>query len=90
MLLRAYSYVLTRLSFSSLFPLLSLPPSFPLSPLTHRYPGFFVNVMMNEELELQVPDADDNPWKSGAITFSAFVVFGVVPLLGYVPKTEKR
>jgi DNA damage-binding protein 1 len=49
-----------------------------------KYPGFFVNVMMNEELELQVPDPDDSPWKSGFVTFSAFVVFGVVPLLGYI------
>ena len=48
-----------------------------------KYPGFFVNVMMNEELELQVPDPDDSPWKSGFVTFAAFVVFGVVPLLGY-------
>ena len=49
-----------------------------------KYPGFFVNVMMNEELELQVPDPDDSPWKSGFVTFSAFVVFGVVPLLGHI------
>ena len=49
-----------------------------------KYPGFFVNVMMNEELELQVPDPDDSPWKSGFVTFSAFVVFGVIPLLGHI------
>lgn len=49
-----------------------------------KYPEFFVDIMMVEELELQVPGEDDNPWKDGLITFSSFVLFGVIPLLGYV------
>lgn len=49
-----------------------------------KYPEFFVNVMMAEELELQVPDADDNPWIDGGVTFCSFVVFGTIPLLGYL------
>uniref|UniRef100_A0A7S1CNE0 Uncharacterized protein n=1 Tax=Bicosoecida sp. CB-2014 TaxID=1486930 RepID=A0A7S1CNE0_9STRA len=49
-----------------------------------KYPDFFVDVMMVEELELQVPDPDDNPIWDGLVTFCSFVVFGTVPLLGYV------
>lgn len=49
-----------------------------------EYPDFFVDVMMAEELELRVPDPDDNPWWDGAVTFGSFVVFGTVPLLAYV------
>lgn len=49
-----------------------------------KYRDFFIDVMMIEELELQVPGEDDNPWKDGLITFGSFVVFGVVPLLGYL------
>lgn len=30
-----------------------------------KYRDFFVDVMMIEELELQVPGEDDNPWKDG-------------------------
>jgi len=48
-----------------------------------KYRDFFVDVMMKEELELQVPGEDDNPWKSGAVTFLAFLAFGMVPLLVY-------
>ena len=33
-----------------------------------KYPDLFVDFMMNFELEMQVPDADDNPWKDGAVT----------------------
>ena len=49
-----------------------------------KYPEFFVDIMMVEELELQVPGEDDNPWKDGFITFAAFTVFGIIPLLGYI------
>ena len=35
--------------------------------------------MMAEELELQVPDEDDNPWFDGGVTFCSFVVFGTIP-----------
>lgn len=48
-----------------------------------QHKDFFVNVMMAEELELQVPDEDDNPWVEGAVTFASFVFFGTIPLLAY-------
>jgi len=49
-----------------------------------KYPKFFVNVMMVEELELQVPDEDENPWIEGAYMFGSFVFFGTIPLLAYI------
>ena len=48
-----------------------------------KHKDFFVNVMMAEELELQVPDEDDNPWVEGGVTFASFVFFGTIPLLAY-------
>lgn len=47
----------------------------------HR--AFFVDIMTVEQLGLAIPDADDNPWKDGFVTFCSFVVFGTVPLLGH-------
>jgi len=51
-----------------------------------RYPEFFVNVMMVEELGLFVPEADAHceSIKDGFLMFLAFVAFGAMPLLGYV------
>eukprot|EP00750_Incisomonas_marina_P016411 INCI19109.1.p1 GENE.INCI19109.1~~INCI19109.1.p1 ORF type:complete len:280 (-),score=47.31 INCI19109.1:158-997(-) len=49
-----------------------------------KYPEFFVDAMMHYELEVEVPGEDDNPWIDGGITFLSFVIFGVVPLLGYL------
>jgi DNA damage-binding protein 1 len=48
-----------------------------------KYKEFFINVMMAEELELQVPDEDDNPWIDGGVTFLSFVFFGTIPLLAF-------
>ena len=48
-----------------------------------KYPDAFVDLMMKEELELQVPGEDDNPWLDGFVTFSSFVFFGAFPLLSY-------
>ena len=48
-----------------------------------KHRDFFVNVMMAEELELIVPDPDDNPWIAGGVTFCSFVFFGTIPLLSY-------
>lgn len=47
----------------------------------HRH--FFVDIMMVEELGLQVPDEDANPWFDGFVTFASFIFFGFFPLLGY-------
>ena len=52
--------------------------------LMAKYEDFFVDVMMVEELGLQVPDEDENPWFDGFITFCSFVFFGIFPLLAYV------
>ena len=38
---------------------------------------------MNFELDLQVPNQDDPPWKHGLVTFCSFIFFGLFPLLGY-------
>ncbi len=51
-----------------------------------KYPDFFVDIMMAEELQLQVPDPDHlcDSMKEGLVMFSAFALFGAMPLLGYV------
>lgn len=51
-----------------------------------KYTDFFVNVMMAEELELQVPDDDylTESFREGIIMFCSFAFFGSLPLLGYV------
>lgn len=49
-----------------------------------KYPQYFVDLMMSQELDLQVPDDDENPWCNGLVTFCSFVAFGVAPLLVYV------
>ena len=48
-----------------------------------EYSDLFVEFMMNFELDLQIPNADDNPWKHGLVTFCSFIFFGLFPLLGY-------
>jgi DNA damage-binding protein 1 len=48
-----------------------------------EYPELFVEFMMNFELDLPIPNEDDNPWKHGLVTFCSFVFFGLFPLLGY-------
>jgi len=48
-----------------------------------KYEDFFVDRMMTDELGLEVPDEDDNPWFDGLITFCSFVFFGIFPLLAY-------
>jgi len=48
-----------------------------------EYPDLFVEFMMNFELDLPIPNEDDNPWKHGLVTFCSFVFFGLFPLLGY-------
>jgi len=51
-----------------------------------KYKEFFVDVMMQQELDLQVPDEDHvaESIKEGIIMFIAFATFGAMPLLGYV------
>ena len=51
-----------------------------------KYKEFFVDVMMQQELELQVPEDDhvQESMKEGLIMFLSFATFGAMPLLGYV------
>lgn len=51
-----------------------------------KYKDFFVDVMMLQELELQVPEEDHvkESMYEGCVMFSSFAGFGALPLLGYV------
>jgi DNA damage-binding protein 1 len=50
-----------------------------------KYEGFFVDVMMQQELELQVPEDDhvEQSMREGFVMFCSFAFFGAAPLLGY-------
>ncbi|KAL6066732.1 Protein ccc1 [Balamuthia mandrillaris] len=47
-----------------------------------KHKDLFVDVMMVEELGIMY-DPDEKPWKHGLITFTSFVIFGLVPLIAY-------
>lgn len=49
-----------------------------------KYPDIFIDQMVQDELGMQVPDPEENPWFDGLVTFGSFVFFGLFPLLGYV------
>mmetsp|Transcript_27885 Transcript_27885/g.88722 ORF Transcript_27885/g.88722 Transcript_27885/m.88722 type:complete len:209 (-) Transcript_27885:2186-2812(-) len=49
-----------------------------------KYKDVFVDLMLKDELGLDVPDEDDNPWVDGMVTFGAFVCFGFIPLVAYI------
>lgn len=51
-----------------------------------KYKDFFVDIMMTQELELQVPDDDHirQSAKEGLVMFCSFAFFGALPLIGYV------
>mmetsp|Transcript_23159 Transcript_23159/g.34190 ORF Transcript_23159/g.34190 Transcript_23159/m.34190 type:complete len:279 (+) Transcript_23159:256-1092(+) len=51
-----------------------------------KYKDFFVDIMMTQELELQVPEEDHvaESFREGLIMFSSFAFFGSLPILGYV------
>jgi len=50
-----------------------------------KYESFFVDVMMQQELELQVPEDNhvEQSMKEGFVMFCSFAFFGTAPLLGY-------
>ncbi len=50
-----------------------------------KYEDFFVDIMMQQELELQVPEDDhvEQSMKEGFVMFCSFAFFGAAPLLGY-------
>jgi VIT1/CCC1 family predicted Fe2+/Mn2+ transporter len=51
-----------------------------------KYKDFFVDLMMAQELELKVPDANHvkESMQEGVVMFCSFAFFGALPLLGYV------
>jgi len=51
-----------------------------------KYHDFFVDLMMSQELELQVPAEDHvkESMREGVVMFLSFATFGAMPLLGYV------
>lgn len=49
-----------------------------------KYPKFFVDHMMVQELGLMPPDDEDSPLKGSIVIFVSFLIFGLVPLLAYV------
>ena len=49
-----------------------------------KYPDFFVDHMMIQELDLNPPDMDASPIKNGVTTLISFLLFGCVPLLAYL------
>jgi len=51
-----------------------------------KYKDFFVDMMMTQELELQVPEENhvQESMKEGVVMFCSFAFFGAMPLLGYV------
>ena len=50
-----------------------------------KYDDFFVDLMMQQELELQVPEDDhvEQSMKEGFVMFCSFAFSGSAPLLGY-------
>lgn len=51
-----------------------------------KYKDFFVDIMMTQELNLQVPEPDHvrESLREGFVMFCSFAFFGAMPLLGYV------
>lgn len=49
-----------------------------------KYKDFFISIMVMEELQLKIPDPDESPYKEGFVTFCSFLLFGTIPLLGYI------
>jgi VIT1/CCC1 family predicted Fe2+/Mn2+ transporter len=51
-----------------------------------KYPEFFVDIMMQQELNLTVPSPDfvQEAMHEGVVMFLSFAFFGALPLLGYV------
>ena len=49
-----------------------------------KHTDVFLDHMMQQELEQQVPGEDESPLKDGTITFVSFMIFGSIPLWAYV------
>lgn len=55
-----------------------------LLPLVFKNQDFWVDIMLQEELGVSLGDNADNPARSAAATFFAFVIAGFVPLIPYL------
>jgi DNA damage-binding protein 1 len=44
----------------------------------------FIDMMMVDELGILPEEAEQVPWKHGAVNFGSFVAFGIVPLISYI------
>lgn len=51
---------------------------------TAKYKEVFCNEMMIHELSLMPPEDEESPVKKGLMTFIAFIICGIVPLLVYL------
>ncbi|KAL5565493.1 hypothetical protein UlMin_028657 [Ulmus minor] len=49
-----------------------------------KYKDIMVDEKMKFEKGMLPPDDADKPWKSGLVTFAAFLVFGSAPLLSFI------
>jgi len=49
-----------------------------------KYPDFFIDHMMIQELDIHPVDEDENPIKNGVVTMISFLIFGCIPLLSYI------
>lgn len=58
-----------------------------LADLYRKNEEYWVDFMMNHELEMSDP-RDDNPVLTGLATFFSFLVFGVIPLLPFMVFTD--
>ena len=54
-----------------------------MADLYKKNPDYWLDFMMNHELELSDPRGD-NPIYTGLATFASFLVFGIIPLLPFV------
>lgn len=54
-----------------------------LATIYRKHPEYWVDWMMNNELEMPNPE-NTNPILTGLSTFSSFLIFGLVPLLPYL------
>jgi len=49
-----------------------------------KHKEIFIDTMMVEELGIMPPDPDDSPAKQGCVTFIAFIVCGIIPLIPFM------
>lgn len=58
------------------------PDAIAMAGILQKYPDYYADFMMNYEIGMSDPDGE-NPALNGLATFSAFLIFGVIPLLPY-------